>query len=73
MAHMEKRREAYLKERVQLEDLGLNRVILLKRVFKNMMEGCGLGCSLAGWGQFSGPCQNGNKHSASIKCGKFLE
>jgi hypothetical protein len=72
-------REAYtgfwrgnLRERVHLEDPGVDGRIILRWIFRNWMCGYGLDRAGPGQGQVAGTCECGNEPSGSIKRGEFL-
>jgi hypothetical protein len=62
-------------ERDHLEDLGIDRRIVLKCIFKKWDWGGGHGMdsSGSGYGQVVASCECGNERLGSIKCGEFLD
>jgi hypothetical protein len=59
--------------RDHLEDLGVDRKIVLKWIFKKWDGEHGLDFSGSGWGQVAGAGECGNEHSGSIKCEEILD
>jgi hypothetical protein len=55
------------------EDPGIDRKIILKRIFEKWGRGHVLDRSGTGYGQVAGSCECGNEPSGSRKCGEFLE
>jgi hypothetical protein len=62
-----------LRKRVHLGDLGIDKRILLKWIFRMLDVGYGLDRAGTGYGQVAGTCEYDNKPSGSIKCGEFLD
>jgi hypothetical protein len=50
-----------------LIDPGVDRRIILRRIFRKWNVGYGLN------GQVAGTCECGNELSGSVKCGEFLD
>jgi hypothetical protein len=61
-----------LKERSHLEDLRLDRKVILRSIFRNLDVGHELNRAGSGYGQVEGSCESGNETSVSIKCREFL-
>ena len=62
----------YLRERGDLEDLGVDRRIILNWIFKKWYGAAWTG-SGPGQGQVTGDCKCGIEPSGSMKCGECLE
>jgi hypothetical protein len=62
-----------LKERVHLQDLGVDGMIILKWISKRWDGEAWTGVFCSGYGQVAGTCECGNEPSGSIECGEFLD
>ena len=62
----------HLREGDNLEQRGVNGIIILKWILEKWNEGHGLDRSGSGQGQVASCCECGNELSGVIKCGVFL-
>jgi hypothetical protein len=62
-----------LKERDQLQDLGIDGTVILNCISGKYNLGVFLDSCCLGCGPVAGPCEHSNKPSGSTKGGKFLD
>jgi hypothetical protein len=62
-----------LMERAHLEDLGIDRIIILKCIFWRWVGKHEMDCYGSGYGLAEGMCKFGNENWGSIKGGEFLD
>jgi hypothetical protein len=62
-----------LRERGHLEDLGVDRGIILKCIFRKWDMGAWIGLICVRIGPVGGNCKCGNETLGSLKCREFLD